>query len=71
MFHDGGGEVRGCRLSVEGLDNTLPLPTRWIGMETNVADPPREHANRGVVCRGRFGIGPLSLGERGGILVLV
>ena len=36
-----------------GLDKPLPLHTRWFGTALNVADPPREHANGGVVCRGR------------------
>ena len=40
----------------EGLIAHSPstrLHTRWFGTALNVADPPRERANGGVVCRGR------------------
>ena len=37
---------------------STPLHTRWFGTALNVADPLRERANGGVVCRAWFGIGP-------------
>ena len=42
-----------CKLAVGGFYNPLPLPSDCFGTALNVADPPRERANGGVVCRGR------------------